>query len=164
MDFDAIKAGLAEYKGVARRFEVKGIEKDIMVVDDYGHHPVEIKAVLRAVKDGSKRRSVVVFQPHRYSRTKDLFEEFLSAFNDAEKLILTDIYPAGEKPIEGVSGEDLYKAIRERGHRDVAYIPDKNAIPVYLLEVAKGGDMVITLGAGNIWKAGVEFLGSLGTH
>lgn len=162
VDFDSIKAGLGEYKGVARRFEVKGIENDIMVVDDYGHHPVEIKAVLRAVKDGSKRRSVVVFQPHRYSRTRDLFEEFLSAFNDAEKLILTGIYSAGEKAIDGIDGEALYKAVRERGHRDVAFIPDMNAIPGYLLEIAKHGDMVITLGAGNIWKVGEEFLALLG--
>jgi UDP-N-acetylmuramate--alanine ligase len=161
VDFNSIKEGLLDFKGVARRFEVKGVYNDIMIVDDYGHHPVEIKAVLRAVRDGWQRRSVVVFQPHRYSRTKDLFNEFLSAFNDAEKLIITEVYPAGEKTIEGYGGEDLYKAIRERGHKDIAFIPDMDSIPDYLTEVAKPGDMVITLGAGSIWKVGEELAGRL---
>lgn len=161
VDFESIKEGLAEFKGVARRFEVKGISGDVMVVDDYGHHPVEIRAVLRAVRDAWQRRPVVVFQPHRYSRTQDLFEDFLSAFNDAEKLIITEVYSAGEERIEGFGGEELYKAVREHGHKDIAFIPDINAIPGYLKEVVKPGDMVITLGAGDIWKVGDGLLAQL---
>ena len=162
VEFSAIKEGLADFKGVARRFEVKGMAGDVMVVDDYGHHPVEIKAVLRAVRDGWQRRSVVVFQPHRYTRTKDLFDDFLSAFNDAEKLIITEVYAAGEERIEGVGGESLYKAIKEHGHKDIAFVPDLEAIPEYLGEVVREGDMVLTLGAGDVWKAGEAFLALMG--
>ena len=123
--------------------------------------PVTVSAgttVLKAAKKGWTNRVVVVFQPHRYSRTKDLYQEFLCAFNDAEKLVLADIYPAGEERIEGVSGEALYKGIKGYGHKDVAYVPDTNNIPEYLKGVALPGDIVITLGAGDIWKAGVRFL------
>jgi len=148
----AILEGLEEFKGVERRFQVKGTFGDIMVVDDYGHHPSEIKAVLKSVKDGWKRRAVVIFQPHRYSRTKDLFSEFIPAFNDAEVLYLTDIYPAGEEKIEGVSSEKLYCAIKDHGHKNVSYVPFLNEIPSRLEEILKPGDMVITLGAGDVWK------------
>lgn len=158
IDFTHIKAGLEGFTGVERRFHVRGEAGGIIVVDDYGHHPEEIKAVLKAAKKGWTNRVVVVFQPHRYSRTKDLYQEFLSAFNDAEKLVLADIYPAGEERIEGVSGEALYKGIKAYGHKDVAYVPDTNNIPEYLKGVALPGDIVITLGAGDIWKAGVKFL------
>jgi UDP-N-acetylmuramate--alanine ligase len=141
-----------------------------MVVDDYGHHPVEIKAVLKAAKEGWKRRLVVVFQPHRYTRTKDLFGEFLSAFNDAEKLILTDIYPAGEKSIKGVSAGRLFKGIKAHGHKDVTFVQDLHGhkdvtfvqdlkdVPERLEAATEAGDMVITLGAGDVWRAGVEFM------
>ncbi len=158
IDFTHIKAGLEGFTGVERRFHVRGEAGGITVVDDYGHHPEEIKAVLRAAKKGWTNRVVVVFQPHRYSRTKDLYQEFLSAFNDAEKLVLADIYPAGEERIEGVSGEALYKGIKAYGHKDVAYVPETVNIPEFLKGVALPGDIVITLGAGDIWKAGVKFL------
>lgn len=158
IDFAHIKAGLEGFTGVERRFHVRGEAGGITVVDDYGHHPEEIKAVLRAAKKGWTNRVVVVFQPHRYSRTKDLYQEFLSAFNDAEKLILADIYPAGEERIEGVSGEALYKGIKAYGHKDVAYVPETANIPEYLKGVTLPGDIIITLGAGDIWKAGVKFL------
>ncbi|HXI09873.1 MAG TPA: UDP-N-acetylmuramate--L-alanine ligase [Thermodesulfobacteriota bacterium] len=158
IDFSHIKAGLESFTGVERRFHVRGEGNGITVVDDYGHHPVEIKAVLRAAKRGWDRRTVVVFQPHRYSRTKDLQEEFLSSFNDADKLILTEIYAAGEDKIEGVSGEALYNGIKGFGHKDVSYVPETAKIPEFLERVTAPGDMVITLGAGDVWKAGVRFV------
>ncbi len=158
IDFSHIKAGLEGFTGVERRFHVRGEAGGITVVDDYGHHPEEIKAVLKAAKKGWTNRVVVVFQPHRYSRTKDLYKDFLSAFNDAEKLVLADIYAAGEERIEGISGEALYKGIKAYGHKDVAYVPETANIPEYLKGVTLPGDIIITLGAGDIWKAGVKFL------
>jgi len=159
--FEKIKEGLEGFTGVERRFHVRGQVGDIVVVDDYGHHPEEIKAVLKAAKKGWVNRVVVVFQPHRYSRTRDLFGEFLSAFNDAEKLILTEVYAAGEEKIEGASGEALYKGIKGYGHKDVSYVPETSKIPSYLESVVVPGDIVITLGAGDVWKAGVMFVESL---
>lgn len=157
IDFQHIKTGLEGFTGVERRFHIRGDVGGIIVVDDYGHHPEEIKAVLRAAKKGFSNRVVVVFQPHRYSRTKDLFGEFLSAFNDAEKLIITDVYAAGEDRIEAVSGEALYKGIKAYGHKDVSYVP-LSQIPSHLDSVAEDGDMVITLGAGDVWKSGMAFI------
>jgi len=159
--FEHIRAGLEEFAGVERRFHVRGEARGIIVVDDYGHHPEEIKAVLRAAKAGFGRRTVVVFQPHRYSRTRDLFDGFLTAFNEAEKLILTDIYPAGEAAMEGVTGEALYEGIRKYGHKDVVFEPDLAGVPAILEKIAEPGDMVITLGAGDVWKAAVAFVGLL---
>ncbi|MBI5561843.1 MAG: UDP-N-acetylmuramate--L-alanine ligase [Deltaproteobacteria bacterium] len=157
--FAGIKAGLEGFTGVERRFHVRGDAAGITVVDDYGHHPEEIKAVLRAAKKGfPARRLVAVFQPHRYSRTKDLFLEFLSAFNDADKLILTEVYAAGEERIEGVSGEALYNGIKRYGHKDVSYVADAKGLPGFLEGAAAEGDMVITLGAGDVWKAGAAFV------
>lgn len=153
-----IKKALHEFGGVERRFQIKGVSGDVLVVDDYGHHPVEIKAVLKAAKDGWKRRIVAVFQPHRYSRTEDLFDEFTTAFNDSDKLILTDIYPAGEKKIKGISSKKLFEAIKDRGHKDVCYVADLEKLGQYLFDNTEAGDIVITLGAGNIRVAGEEFL------
>lgn len=162
--FESIKAGLEGFTGVERRFHVRGSAGGVTVVDDYGHHPEEIKAVLKAAKKGFDSRVVVVFQPHRYSRTKDLFDEFLTSFNDADKLILTGIYPAGEEKIEGVSGKALYDGIKGRGHKDAAFVEDLSRVPAHLEGVVSPGDMVITLGAGDVWKAGVAFLELLNTH
>ena len=150
---DIIKA-LGEFKGVERRFQVKTKSgSSVMVVDDYGHHPVEIKAVLKAVKDGfSGRRVMAVFQPHRYSRTEELFSDFTGAFNDADELIITSIYAAGEEPIVGVDSEDLCRAIEKHGHRNVTFVKDMDAIIEALKERMKDGDIVITFGAGDIWK------------
>lgn len=159
--FDRIKEGLEGFTGVERRFHVRGTVGDIVVVDDYGHHPEEIKAVLKAAKKGWVNRVVVVFQPHRYSRTRDLFNDFLSAFNDAEKLILTEVYAAGEEKIEGATGEALYNGIKAYGHKDVSYVPETSKLPSYLEGVVEPGDIVITLGAGDVWKAGVTFVESL---
>ncbi|MBI5892300.1 MAG: UDP-N-acetylmuramate--L-alanine ligase, partial [Deltaproteobacteria bacterium] len=141
-----------------RRFQIKGAANDITVVDDYGHHPAEVKATLKAAKDGWGKRVVAVFQPHRYTRTKDLFQEFLSAFYDADILILTDIYPAGEEKIEGITSKALSEGIKDYGQRDVTYIPDKKDVPNHLAKILKAGDMVITMGAGDIWQTGDEIL------
>ncbi len=156
-----IERGLESFKGVERRFQVKGRAGNIMVVDDYGHHPVEIKAVLKAVKDGWRRRAIIVFQPHRYSRTEDLFSEFITAFNDADVLIITDVYGAGEAPSKDFNSEKLFEAIKKHGHRAVEYIAQKEEIPARLIELTESGDMVITLGAGDVWQVAEETLTAL---
>lgn len=158
ISFEQAKEAIANFSGVERRFQIKGEYNGVTFVDDYGHHPVELRATLKAAKDGWGSRIVAVFQPHRYSRTKDLFQEFLSAFNDADTLILTDIYPAGEEKIQGISSESLYNGIKAYGHRNAIYIPDKKDVPDYLDKNTKSGDMVITLGAGNIWQVTEEMM------
>jgi len=156
--FERIKNVLAEFTGVYRRFELKGIVHDIMVVDDYAHHPTEIKASLKGAKSGWKRRIVAVFQPHLYSRTRDFCEEFGRAFFHSDLLIVTDIYPAREEPIENVTGKLIAEWAKKFGHKDVVYVEDKNKIPEFLMSFAKPGDMIITLGAGDIWKSGEKFI------
>jgi len=151
---EAIRQALAEFSGVERRFQLVGEKKGMMVVDDYGHHPTEIKATLAAAKAGWSKRLVVVFQPHRFTRTRDLINEFATAFYQADLLFLTEIYPAGEVPIEGVTGERLAETIRGHGHREVLFIPEKDKIVDQLLSHLRSGDLVLTLGAGDIWKAG----------
>jgi UDP-N-acetylmuramate--alanine ligase len=160
--FDKIQEGFDRFGGVGRRFQIKGEENGIMVVDDYGHHPAEIRATLAAGKNGwPERRLVVAFQPHRYTRTKELFDEFVTAFYDADVLILTDIYAASEQPIAGVSAETLVAAIRDHGQKDVTYIADREKVAAHLHAVARAGDIVLTLGAGNLWQAGEAFLAGL---
>jgi UDP-N-acetylmuramate--alanine ligase len=149
---------LEEFGGIDRRFEVKGEEREILVVDDYGHHPEEIRATLRAAREGFQRRLVVVFQPHRYSRTRDLFGEFLEAFDDADVVVLTDIYAAGEERLDGVSGEALYQALKRRGHLDVRFLPSRDQLADGLIDVVRPGDLVLTLGAGDVTRVGDEFL------
>lgn len=158
LPFRTVQEALAEFSGIQRRFQIKGEKRGILIVDDYGHHPVEIIATLKAAKTGWKRRLVVVFQPHRYTRTKALFNEFLTAFYDAEVLILTEIYPAGEERIEGVEARALFDGIRESGHRDVTFLPEKKEIVEHLLKILRPGDMVITLGAGDIWQVADELV------
>jgi len=158
LPFRTVQEALAEFSGIQRRFQIKGDKRGILIVDDYGHHPVEIIATLKAAKTGWKRRLIVVFQPHRYTRTKALFNEFLTAFYDAEVLILTEIYPAGEERIEGVEARALFDGIRESGHRDVTYLPEKKEIVEHLLKILRPGDMVITLGAGDIWQVADELV------
>jgi UDP-N-acetylmuramate--alanine ligase len=161
--FAQIQEGFAQFGGVGRRFQVKGEVNDIMVVDDYGHHPTEIKATLSAAKRGwPDRRLVVAFQPHRYSRTKELFDEFVTCFYDADLLVLTDIYAASEQPIPGICAETLAKQIKKHGQRDVSYVADRLAIPEHLAAIARPGDIIVTLGAGNIWQAGEQLLEKLG--
>jgi len=159
IDFDVIKKGIGEYKGVQRRFHVRGEKKGIIVMDDYGHHPTEIKKTLEAIKNGYPgRRIVAVFQPHRYSRTLALFDDFVTSFYDASLLYITEIYAASEKPIEGVSGKVLFEGIKDHGHRAARYIKDKEDIPRSVIDDLKDGDIVIFLGAGDAWRQGMKIL------
>jgi UDP-N-acetylmuramate--alanine ligase len=159
--FATASHALAEFGGIHRRFEVKGDEAGILVVDDYGHHPAEIRATLHAAREGFARRLVVAFQPHRYTRTRDLFAEFLEAFDDADVVLLTEVYAAGEPRLEGVSGEALHQALRRRGHLDVRWVPSRDGLADALLGVLRPGDLVITLGAGDIHRCGDELLALL---
>ena len=159
--FNTVRESLAQFGGIHRRFEVLGEINNILVVDDYGHHPEEVRATLRAARDGFQRRLVVAFQPHRYTRTHDLFNDFLSAFDYAEKLFLTEIYPAGEERIEGVSGEALDQALRRRGHLDVEYRASRESLEAALLDTIRPGDLLLVLGAGDIYKVGEEILQTL---
>jgi UDP-N-acetylmuramate--alanine ligase len=161
MKFEDIKKGLEFYSGVGRRFEIKGKKQDITLVDDYAHHPTEIIATLQGAKSGFSNRIIAVFQPHLYSRTRDFYKEFGKAFFESDILILTDVYPAREQPIEGISGELIANAAREYGHRHVEYVADKTLVPNKLKEITKPGDMVITMGAGDINKFGKSFLDEL---
>ena len=161
LDFSVTKEALKTFEGVKRRFQIKGEFNRITLVDDYGHHPTEIKATLSAAKNIWERRLVVVFQPHRYTRTRDLFKDFLTAFNQADILLLTDIYPAGEDPLPGVNAETLCHEIREHGHKNVYYHPQKEETVDYLTKLLQPGDVIITLGAGNIWQLGEQLLQNL---
>jgi UDP-N-acetylmuramate--alanine ligase len=152
---------LASFSGIHRRFEIKGEIANVLVIDDYGHHPVEIRATIGAIRDSWKRALTVIFQPHRYSRTQDLFNEFLTAFEGADRLILTDVYAAGEDPIAGVSSEALYQAIKRQGHMDVEFIADKEVIVERLTDRLMPGDVVLTLGAGDIYKVGDAIVDAL---
>src|SRR5512143_3912460 len=156
IDLEVIRKALKEFSGVQRRFQIKGEAGGITVVDDYGHHPTEVKATLAAAARGLERRVVVVFQPHRYTRTQHLLKEFFTAFNQGDKLIVMDIYAAGEKPIPGISGQALYEGIRKYGHKDVTFIPEREKIVDHLLGALRRGDLMITLGAGDVWKIGEE--------
>jgi UDP-N-acetylmuramate--alanine ligase len=159
--FAKIKSGIERFTGVFRRWEVKADVNGIAVIDDYAHHPTEIRATLAGAKSGWRRRVVCVFQPHLYSRTRDFYEEFGRAFFNADVLVLTDVYPAREEPIQGVSGELIANAAREFGHKQVHYVPDKNNVPTFLMKIKQPGDMIITMGAGDIWKYGEEFVKNL---
>lgn len=156
--FSDIATQLASFRGADRRFELKGKVDDILVIDDYGHHPVEIQATLGAARKAWGRRTVVVFQPHRYSRVKALAHEFARSFDMADVVVVTEIYPAGEKPIGGVTGAMLAQNIKKLGHRDVTWIPKLEDIPEFLISKLQSGDMMITMGAGSVWRVGEEYL------
>jgi UDP-N-acetylmuramate--alanine ligase len=161
--FEKTAEALAGFQGVQRRFTVRGEHKGVMVVDDYGHHPAEVLATLAGARASfPQRRLVVAFQPHRYSRTRDLLGEFATAFNQADVLLLTDIYAAGEEPIPGVSGERLFEAVRGCGHRDASFVPQRSELAARLRERVRDGDVVLTLGAGDITHVGEELLALLG--
>src|SRR5262252_5457364 len=161
--FERVATALASFGGVQRRFQIRGEADGVLVVDDYGHHPAEIRATLAAAKAGFDRRVITVFQPHRYSRTHHLRREFLTAFYQAEVLIVMDIYPAGEAPIPGVHARDLAEGIAAHGHREVLYMDgDREGIVQYLCESTRPGDLVLTLGAGDVGQLGIEFLARLG--
>ena len=156
--FEKVRAGIEKFTGVYRRWEKKGDVDGMTLYDDYAHHPTECRATLGGAKAGWRRRVVCVFQPHLYSRTRDFYEEFGKSFLLSDVLVVTDVYPAREEPIQGVSGELIANAAKRFGHKEVHYIPDKKQIPDFLKSIAKSGDILITMGAGDIWKFGEEFL------
>ncbi len=158
LPFKTMADALARFRGPDRRLQLRGEAFGAKVVDDYGHHPTEIAATLSAVREGLGARTVVVFQPHRYSRTKFLLEEFGQAFSLADHVIVTDVYAAGEKPIEGVDGSLVVDALVRHGHPSAVFEPDAKRIPKRLQECVREGDVVITLGAGDVWKTGEAFL------
>jgi len=159
--FGRIKAGIEKFTGVFRRWEIKAEAEGVTVIDDYAHHPTEIKATLAGAKAGWRRRVICVFQPHLYSRTRDFYDEFGRSFFNADVLVVTDVYPAREEPIQGVTGELIANAAKEFGHKHVHYIADKRQVPAFLMEQKQPGDMIITMGAGDIWKFGEEFIAYL---
>jgi UDP-N-acetylmuramate--alanine ligase len=150
LDDATIRKGLANFKGVKRRFTRTGEARGVTVIDDYGHHPVEIAAVLRAARAGSRGQVIAVVQPHRYTRVENLFEEFCSCFNDADAVIVADIYAAGEQPIEGINRTALVEGLRLRGHRNVLELPAPDLLARIVRDIARPGDMVVCLGAGTI--------------
>ncbi|KPV55339.1 UDP-N-acetylmuramate--alanine ligase [Paenibacillus sp. A3] len=153
VSFDRIAEAITEFRGAKRRFQVLGEVNDILVIDDYAHHPTEIEATIQAAKATGKR-IVAVFQPQRYTRTYFLFEQFSRAFPEADEVIITDIYsPAGEKQIEGIDSAKLVELIRQNSNANVRYVPTKEQVQTYLLKSVRPGDLVITMGAGDIWKA-----------
>ena len=156
--FPAIQKGLAKYDGVFRRFEYKGEKDGIIVYDDYAHHPTEIEATLKGVKDSVDNRIIAVFQPHLFSRTRDFYDEFGRSFYQSDVLIITPIYPAREKPIAGISGNLIADAAIQSGHKNVHYIESNDKILEEISQVTKPGDIVITIGAGDIYKFGEKFL------
>ena len=156
--FETIAAGLEKFQNADRRFQVKGEKDEVLVVDDYGHHPAEIIATLTAARRACDRRIVAVFQPHRYTRTEALRTEFARAFYHADVLLVLPIYAASEDPIPGVTAERLVADIKNFGHRDVGYVEDFPAAQAVLRDRIARGDLLITLGAGDVWKVGEEFL------
>jgi UDP-N-acetylmuramate--alanine ligase len=165
ISFQKTAEALGEFAGVQRRFTVRGEARGVLIVDDYGHHPAEIGATLAGARASfPQKRIVCAFQPHRYTRTRDLLGEFATAFNDAEVLLLTDIYAAGEDPIAGVTGRKLHEAVRACGHRDATFVPDRAALAQALKERVREGDLVLTLGAGDITNAGDELLALMGAN
>jgi UDP-N-acetylmuramate--alanine ligase len=155
---DTIRKALASFGGVKRRFTRAGSWNGVTIIDDYGHHPVEIAAVLKAARESTKGQVIAVVQPHRYTRLQSLFEPFSTCFNDADAVIVADVYPAGEAPIEGVDRDHLVAAIRARGHRQVIPLPGQAELAGIVKGLAKPGDYVVCLGAGNItqWAYALE--------
>jgi len=160
IEFTKIQSALATFSGVYRRFEVK-YDKDVMVVDDYAHHPTETSATLSGIRSGWKRRLVAVFQPHLYTRTRDFYLEFGRSFLNSDVFVCTDIYPAREESIEGVTGELIAEAAKKIGHKNVVYVKDKNDVPKVLKSIMQKDDIIVTMGAGDIWKFGEKFIQQL---
>ena len=159
---EVTRSALASFQGVQRRFTIRGERGGVTVVDDYGHHPAEVRATLRGAREAYGRRVVCLFQPHRYTRTRDLLEEFKTSFNDADVLLVADVYAASEEPIPGVTGAALAEGIRACGHKDVAHVPRAGLAAAARARVREG-DVVITLGAGDVTAAGPELLELLGS-
>jgi UDP-N-acetylmuramate--alanine ligase len=161
---DLIRAGLEKFSGVGRRFEVKGVYAGVTLIDDYGHHPVEIRATLEAARVCGYKRLLVLFQPHRYTRTQFLWDDFCRAFNDADVLVLTEIYAASEHPIEGVTGERLAEAISAAGHKNVVFTSTMQAGVEFMLREARPGDAILTIGAGSVGRVLDQLAMLLGTQ
>jgi UDP-N-acetylmuramate--alanine ligase len=159
---ESIREGLAKFDGVDRRFQKRGEAAGVTVIDDYGHHPTEIRATLSAARQCRFPRVHVVFQPHRYSRTQALMNEFAGSFHQADSVWIVDIYAASEKPIEGVTSEELVRRVRSFGHKAVEYVPALADAAESVVRAARPGDLVLTLGAGNVWQAGDMVLDRLG--
>ncbi len=150
IDDATICKGFAGFGGVKRRFTRTGEANGVTVIDDYGHHPVEIAAVLKAARQASHGKVIAIVQPHRYSRLQNLFVDFCTCFNDADAVLVADVYAAGEQPIEGVSGISLAAGLRERGHRHADHLPDPKQLAETVALIVSPGDMVVCLGAGSI--------------
>ena len=159
LSFETMASALSTLQGVQRRLEIKGTVNDILVVDDYGHHPTEIKTTLEAIKESwPNRRHIVVFQPHRYTRTQALFDEFSRAFYQSDILLLLPVYAAGEKVIADVDGDQLCRAITTHGHKEAVFVADKRAAVTHLKKMVSPKDLVLTLGAGDVWQVGEALL------
>ena len=158
IDFDTVARALASFSGISRRFEIKGAAAGRIILDDYAHHPEEVRATLSAARAAFQRRIVTVFQPHRFSRLRDLFEDFLSAFDSTDVLFLLEVYAAGEEPIGDVNARRLYEALRARGHLNVHYLADDMDPALRLMRETSDGDLLITLGAGDVYKVGEDLL------
>jgi UDP-N-acetylmuramate--alanine ligase len=164
VDVDAIRSALDQFRGVDRRFQLRGRAAGVSVIDDYGHHPTEIRATLAAAKQCGYRKIHAIFQPHRYSRTRDLMEEFTTAFADADSLFVLDIYAASEKPIEGITGDALARTIRDKGAESTQYVSSFPEAVSAVAAVAQDGDMILTLGAGSVSQLGPMILEKLKEH
>ncbi|MAM64684.1 MAG: UDP-N-acetylmuramate--L-alanine ligase [Candidatus Marinimicrobia bacterium] len=159
--FHDIASGLESYKGVRRRFEIKGEANGIMVVDDYAHHPTEVRVTLNSARNGWNRRIIGVFQPHLYSRTKVFYQEFAIALMEADILVITDVFPAREKPIDGINGKMVADFAKESGHKNIYYIENLENLEKKLDNLCQPNDMVITIGAGNIWRYAESYINHL---
>jgi len=164
ISLEQIRTALETFRGVDRRFQLRGKAAGVSVIDDYGHHPTEIRATLAAARQCGYRRIHVVFEPHRYTRTRDLIEEFATAFEQADTLLVLDIYAASEKPIEGVSGEGLARHIQETGKREVKYVASFQQAAETVAAQAQENDMILTLGAGSVSHLGPMILETLGAR
>ncbi len=158
LTFDQIREGLSHFNGAKRRFQTKARINGVWIIDDYAHHPTEISTTLLAARQTEPKRLICIFQPHRYSRTQFLREEFGRAFTSCDLLILTDVYSAGETPIPGITGETLVEEVQRQTGMQVIYIPDKDKVARYLREIVEPGDLAMTMGAGNIYLAGEELV------
>jgi UDP-N-acetylmuramate--alanine ligase len=158
IEFDFLKKAFAGFQGVSRRFEIKGEAAGVLFVDDYGHHPTEVKVTIDAARENFERRLVIVFQPHRYTRTRDVHGRFKNSFAAADEVYITEIYAAGERPIEGVTGELIYRAVLSSGKKNVHFIPDRDELKRTVGSCLMSGDLLMTLGAGDIWKLGEELM------
>ncbi len=158
ISFENIKTALDAFAGAFRRFEVKADVGGVLVVDDYAHHPTEVKVTLKGIKAGWRRRVICVFQPHTYTRTRDFYKDFGRSFMNADLLIVTDVYAAREHAIQGITGEIIAEAAKNFGHKNVQYVQDKTLLPELLLSLVQEGDLVITMGAGDIYLYGARFI------